>query len=67
MERYLASYRAELSAFVKAILHDQPTPVDGLDGRAPVVLGLAAEHSRREGRAVRPAEVEQDAALTISA
>jgi len=63
MERYLASYRAELSAFVEAIRLDQPTPVNGADGRLPVVLGLAAERSRREGRAVRPAEVEQQAAL----
>jgi myo-inositol 2-dehydrogenase/D-chiro-inositol 1-dehydrogenase len=59
MERYLASYRAELSAFAEAIRYDQPTPVGGADGRAPVILGLAAERSRREGRAVRPAEVEQ--------
>ena len=63
MERYLASYRAELSAFVDSIRYDRPTQINGLDGRLPVVLGLAAERSRREGRVVRPAEVEQDAAL----
>jgi len=67
MERYLASYRAELSAFVEAIRLDQPTPVGGADGRLPVVLGLAAERSRREGRAVRPAEVEPQVAFPTPA
>jgi myo-inositol 2-dehydrogenase/D-chiro-inositol 1-dehydrogenase len=67
MERYLASYRAELSAFVEAIRHDQPVPVGGIDGRFPVVLGLAAERSRREGRLVRPAEVEGCAGLPVPA
>lgn len=59
MDRYLASYLAELCAFVEASRHDRPTPVNGQDGRLSVVLGLAAGLSYREGRPVRLAEVEQ--------
>ena len=42
MERYLESYVAEVTAFVAAVADDKPVPVSGADGRAPVVLGLAA-------------------------
>lgn len=53
VDRYMASYRAELEAFVAAVLDDRPTPVTGDDGRAPVVLGLAARQSHDERRPVR--------------
>jgi myo-inositol 2-dehydrogenase/D-chiro-inositol 1-dehydrogenase len=58
MDRYVESYLSEMSAFVEAVLHDRPTPVGGLDGRAPVVIALAARKSYDENRPVRVAEVE---------
>jgi myo-inositol 2-dehydrogenase/D-chiro-inositol 1-dehydrogenase len=51
MERYMESYAAEVAAFVDAVLHDKP--VTERDGRAPVVMGLAAKKSLAEGRPVR--------------
>jgi myo-inositol 2-dehydrogenase/D-chiro-inositol 1-dehydrogenase len=57
MERYTESYVAELTAFVDAVLNDQPTPVSGLDGRAPVAIGLAAGRSQRENRPVKVSEI----------
>jgi len=58
MERYTESYLAEMEAFVDAVLNDKPTPVTGLDGRIPVVMGLAARRSYDENRPVRLDEVE---------
>lgn len=57
MDRYLASYQAELAAFVDCVLHDTPTPVTGADGRAPVVIAMAALRSYRENRPVRLDEI----------
>lgn len=53
LERYFDSFVAEMKAFVAAVMHDRPTPVTGLDGRAPVAIGLAAQQSLRENRPVR--------------
>ena len=61
MERYTESFVTELAAFADAVLHDQPTPVTGQDGRAPVVMGLAARKSYDERRPVRLSEVEPEA------
>ena len=57
LERYAESYLAEMRAFVEAVLEDKPVPVGGIDGRAPVVMGLAAWQSYREGRSVRLSEI----------
>jgi myo-inositol 2-dehydrogenase/D-chiro-inositol 1-dehydrogenase len=57
MDRYTESYATEVAAFVDAVLHDKPTPVTGQDGRAPVVMGLAAGKSHREGRPVKLSEI----------
>ena len=57
MERYTESFVAEMTAFVNAVLNDQPTPVTGQDGRAPVVIGLAARKSYDENRPVRLSEI----------
>jgi myo-inositol 2-dehydrogenase/D-chiro-inositol 1-dehydrogenase len=59
MERYLDSFAYELRAFVQAVVSDKPTPVTGADGRAPVVMALAARKSYDEGRPVRLAEIGQ--------
>jgi myo-inositol 2-dehydrogenase/D-chiro-inositol 1-dehydrogenase len=58
MERYADSYAAEMTAFVEAVGHDRPVPVGGLDGRVPVVMGMAAWKSYRENRPVRLSEIE---------
>lgn len=58
LERYTTAYVAEMKAFIEAIQHDTPVPVSGADGRAPVVIGLAAWKSYREHRPVRLDEIE---------
>lgn len=57
LERYLDSYAAELGAFIDAIERGTPVPVTGEDGRAPVVMALAARRSYEEGRAVKLSEI----------
>lgn len=57
MERYTESFATEMAAFVDAVLNDKPTPVTGHDGRAPVVMGLAAGLSHRERRPVKLSEI----------
>lgn len=48
---------AEMKAFVDCIVHDTPPPVTGLDGRIPVIMGLAAWKSYRENRPVKLSEI----------
>ena len=57
MDRYLGSYQAELETFVRCIAEDRPTPVTARDGRAPVVMALAAQMSIAEGRPVKLSEI----------
>ncbi len=57
LDRYLTSYRREWAAFVSYLRQGGPSPVDTLAGRAPVVVGLAATRSLREGRPVATSEV----------
>jgi myo-inositol 2-dehydrogenase/D-chiro-inositol 1-dehydrogenase len=57
LERYIPSYLREWQAFVAAVTEGQPPPVSGVDARAPLVIGLAAGRSLREGRPVRIEEV----------
>jgi myo-inositol 2-dehydrogenase/D-chiro-inositol 1-dehydrogenase len=57
LERYNDSFIAEMKDFVKSI-HDNTTPpVTGLDGRIPVVIGMAAKKSWLEKRAVLVNEI----------
>jgi myo-inositol 2-dehydrogenase / D-chiro-inositol 1-dehydrogenase len=58
LERYIPSYLGEWEAFVGAVAAGDPPPVSGADARAPLVIGLAAWRSLREGRPVRVEEVE---------
>jgi myo-inositol 2-dehydrogenase/D-chiro-inositol 1-dehydrogenase len=51
LERYIPSYLAEWSAFLDG-LRSGTMPVTIDDGRAPLVIGLAAWKSHREGRPV---------------
>jgi myo-inositol 2-dehydrogenase/D-chiro-inositol 1-dehydrogenase len=57
LERYLPSYEREWQAFVSALQAGTAPPVGVQDARAPLVIGLAAWQSLREGRAVRLDEV----------
>lgn len=57
VERYTPSYIAEWEAFEQAVRGGDPAPVSGIDGRAALVLGLAALRSVREGAPVRTAEI----------
>jgi myo-inositol 2-dehydrogenase/D-chiro-inositol 1-dehydrogenase len=59
LERYLPSYEREWQAFVAAVRDGTAPPVSERDARAPLVIGLAAWRSFREGRPVR---VEEEAA-----
>ncbi len=58
MDRYTESFATEVLAFVDAVLQDRPVAVSGTDARAPVVMGLAAWKSHREGRPVKLSEIE---------
>lgn len=57
MDRYTESFATEVASFVDAVLNDKPTPVTGHDGRVPVVMGLAAFKSYRDGRPVKLSEI----------
>jgi myo-inositol 2-dehydrogenase/D-chiro-inositol 1-dehydrogenase len=52
LERYIPSYLREWEAFVTALQTGAPPPVSGHDARAPLIIGLAAWQSLREGRPV---------------
>ena len=58
LERYMDAYAAEMEAFIECIQQDAPPPVTGIDGRIPVVMGLAAWKSYRENRPVKLNEIE---------
>ncbi|MCC6615863.1 MAG: inositol 2-dehydrogenase [Anaerolineae bacterium] len=57
MERYTPSYQTEMAAFIRCLQEDTPPPVTGADGRAPVVIALAAARSLRENRPVKLSEI----------
>ena len=58
LDRYVPSYLREWEAFVGAVRDGHAPPVTAADGRAPLVIGLAAWRSLREGRPVRVGEVD---------
>jgi myo-inositol 2-dehydrogenase / D-chiro-inositol 1-dehydrogenase len=58
MQRYIDSYILEIQAFVDCIHNDTPSPVNGMDGKMPVLIGLAAKRSLLEKRPVLLTEVE---------
>ncbi|MGH7486022.1 MAG: inositol 2-dehydrogenase, partial [bacterium] len=63
MDRYTESFVSELQAFVRAVVLNEPVPVNGMDGRAAVVMGLAARKSYDERRPVQLEEIPQVATL----
>jgi myo-inositol 2-dehydrogenase/D-chiro-inositol 1-dehydrogenase len=58
VERYTQSFLDEWAAFGAAVRRGGPSEVTGADGRAPLVIGLAAWRSLREHRPVAVAEVD---------
>eukprot|EP00186_Timspurckia_oligopyrenoides_P000143 CAMPEP_0182446270 /NCGR_PEP_ID=MMETSP1172-20130603/4096_1 /TAXON_ID=708627 /ORGANISM="Timspurckia oligopyrenoides, Strain CCMP3278" /LENGTH=419 /DNA_ID=CAMNT_0024642179 /DNA_START=105 /DNA_END=1364 /DNA_ORIENTATION=+ len=58
MDRYTDSFVVEMKDFCDVILHDKPIPCTGIDGRAPVVIALAAKKSYHEKRPVKLSEVD---------
>ena len=57
LDRYRQSYQREWRSFVDAVLKGSVMPVTGADGRAPLVLGIAARRSVEMGRAIAVSEV----------
>jgi len=57
LERYRESFVAEMKEFVQSIRENTSPPVTGIDGRIPVVMGLAAKKSYLEHRPVRLSEI----------
>lgn len=53
LERYAAAYKAELAAFVDAVINKKPMPVGAEDGRQAIVLAEAAAESLTSGKSVR--------------
>ena len=53
LERYAEAYRAELAAFVDAVVNKKPMPVTADDGRMAIVLAEAAVKSLKTGRPVK--------------
>ncbi len=53
LERYQASFVAELESFFGSIREDEPTPVGGTDGLMSVLIGLAASRSMAENRPIK--------------
>jgi myo-inositol 2-dehydrogenase / D-chiro-inositol 1-dehydrogenase len=58
LDRYVPSYVREWEAFIQAVQSGTTPPVTMGDARAPLVIGLAAWRSLREGRPVRVEEIE---------
>lgn len=59
LERYMESFVAEMREFVRSIQEDTVPLVTGIDGRIPVVIGMAAKKSYLENRPVKLSEIEQ--------
>ncbi|MEN9643906.1 MAG: hypothetical protein RL238_575 [Actinomycetota bacterium] len=57
LDRYIPSYVEEWKSFIAYLTTGGPSPVDAAAGRAPLVIGLAAGLSAREGRPVRCDEI----------
>ena len=58
IERYSDAYVAELKEFISCVIEDKTPSVTGIDGRIPVVMGLAAWKSYRENRPVKLSEID---------
>lgn len=57
LERYAKSYLDQWDAFIEMVNTNGPSPASGADGRAPLVIGIAALRSMNERRPVRVEEI----------
>ena len=57
LERYMESFIAEMKEFVRSIQENTSPLVTGIDGRIPVVIGMAAKKSYLEHRPVKLSEI----------
>jgi myo-inositol 2-dehydrogenase/D-chiro-inositol 1-dehydrogenase len=57
LEIYRETYVEEMRAFLRAVETGTTPPITGIDGRMPLVMGLAATRSLREGRPVQLSEI----------
>ncbi|MCU1391656.1 MAG: inositol 2-dehydrogenase [Ilumatobacteraceae bacterium] len=57
IDRYATAYVRQWEAFVQFVAQGGPSPVSAADGRAPLVIGIAAKTSVREGRVVAISEI----------
>jgi myo-inositol 2-dehydrogenase/D-chiro-inositol 1-dehydrogenase len=57
LEIYRETYVQEMRAFLHAVETGTVVPITGNDGRIPLVMGLAATRSLREGRRVKLSEI----------
>jgi myo-inositol 2-dehydrogenase / D-chiro-inositol 1-dehydrogenase len=57
MDRYIEAYAREIKEFCKAVIENQPVPVNGTDGLLSVAIGLAVKKSHSEKRVVKVSEV----------
>ncbi len=62
IERYMESYALEIREFVRAIEMGEPVPVEGNDGRVPVLMAMAGMRSIAENRPVRLDEIKGELA-----
>jgi len=53
LERYTDSFITEVKCFIEAIIRNTDTPVVGIDGLKPVLIGLAAKRSLKEGKPIK--------------
>ncbi|MDQ3391150.1 MAG: inositol 2-dehydrogenase [Actinomycetota bacterium] len=58
LDRYTASFVLQWEAFVGCVAERRPPPVTGSDGRATLVIGLAAKRSFAEHRSVAVSEID---------
>lgn len=57
LERYIPSYVNQWNEFIAAVTSGSAPPITGADGRAPLIMGLAAGRSAAEGRPVATSEI----------
>lgn len=57
LERYMESFIAEMKEFAQSVRENTTPPVVGMDGRIPVLMGIAAKKSFLENRPVKLSEI----------
>jgi len=57
LERYMESFIAEMKEFARSVQENTTPSVVGMDGRIPVLMGIAAKKSFLENRPVKLSEI----------